>query len=68
VVIDVVFRLDIIVVPDSAALAMFALAVTVIDSAAIDAAEISLSTFKSLVAMVPLTDMFPKVVVAPLNG
>jgi hypothetical protein len=67
VVIIAVCVLEIVVVPDNVALAIFAPLIIVIESAAIEEAEISLSTVSSLAAIVPLTEIFPKVVVAPLD-
>jgi hypothetical protein len=66
-VIAVVFKLDAIVVPDKVALAIFAPIEIVIVSAAIEDADISLSTVSWLAAITPLTEIFPKVVVAPLE-
>jgi hypothetical protein len=67
VVIDVVVKLDITVLPDRVALAIFALLVMVNVFAEIESADIEFATVKLLAVIEPLTETFPKVVVAPLD-
>jgi hypothetical protein len=67
VVIAVEFRLDITVVPDSVALAIVALLVIVKEPEEMEPEDIAFAAVKLPVVIEPLTETFPKVVVAPLD-